>query len=148
MKKSIFTWFDIIELFVRYNLCFFTNFLFDYSKVKDLRSYLIEAFLKSFTDYQLWIIFMLSIPVIVFHYQLLRKTKTEIYCKVLVGETISNIAMMYMIDCTLALVTACILHIVLYIYYSINITNLLYLTITLMVYIIISVSKVRYYGGF
>ena len=99
MKKSLFRISDVLELCTAYMLCFFLNLLFDYVKIMDLDSYILKAFLKNFTDYQEIIVLIFTVVVIVFHYQMLHRKKTEIFCKMLVGDTIFNITIRYALNC-------------------------------------------------
>lgn len=145
MGKSLFRVTDILELCIIYMFMFFLNVLFDYVKTIDIDSYILKAFLKNFMDYQTLIIFLFTFIVLVFHYQMLHRKKTEIYCRILVGDTIFNIAIRYLIDCLIILGFVYILFIFLNCYLKLKITSNLYLVLIFIIYILISESQVWRY---
>ena len=148
MKKSLFRISDVLELCTAYMLCFFLNLLFDYVKIMDLDSYILKAFLKNFTDYQEIIVLIFTVVVIVFHYQMLHRKKAEIFCKMLVGDTIFNITIRYALDCIMILAFAYILSVLANVYLNFNLTSSLYLVPILITYILISARQVRKYENF
>ncbi len=76
----------------------------------DLDSYILKAFFENFTDYQEIIVLIFTvIVVIVFHYQMLHRKKAEIFCKMLVGDTIFNITIRYALNCLMILIFVCFL---------------------------------------
>ena len=91
MRKSLFRIVDVLELCTAYIFCFFLNVLLDYAKTLDLDSYILKAFVKNFIDYQPLIVLLFTFIVIVFHYQMLHRKKAEIFCKILVGDTVFHI---------------------------------------------------------
>lgn len=148
MKKSLFRISDVLELCTAYMFCFFLNLLFNYVKIMDLDSYILKAFLKNFTDYQEIIVLIFTVVVIVFHYQMLHRKKTEIFCKMLVGDTIFNITIRYALNCLMILIFVCFLSTLANVYLKFNLTSNLYLTFIFIIYILISAREVRKYENF
>ena len=148
MKKSLFRISDVLELCTAYMFCFFLNLLFDYVKIMDLDSYILKAFLKNFTDYQEIIVLIFTVVVIVFHYQMLHRKKTEIFCKMLVGDTIFNITIRYALNCLMILIFVCFLSTLANVYLKFNLTSNFYLTFIFIIYILISAREVRKYENF
>ena len=148
MKKSLFRISDVIELCTAYMFCFFLNLLFNYVKIMDLDSYILKAFLKNFTDYQEIIVLIFTVVVIVFHYQMLHRKKTEIFCKMLVGDTIFNITIRYALNCLMILIFVCFLSTLANVYLKFNLTSNFYLTFIFIIYILISAREVRKYENF
>ncbi len=148
MGKSLFRFVDTLELCIAYLICFSSNLLFDYVKTLNLDSYILKAFLKNIMDYQTIINFLLTSIVIVFHYQMLHRKKTEIYCRILVGDTLLNITIRYILNCLTILGLIYILSIVINVYLNYNLTSNLYLVYIFSTYILISASQVRKYENF
>ena len=148
MKKSLFRISDVLELCTAYMFCFFLNLLFDYVKIMDLDSYILKAFLKNFTDYQEIIVLIFTVVVIVFHYQMLHRKKAEIFCKMLVGDTIFNITIRYALNCLMILIFVCFLSTLANVYLKFNLTSNFYLTFIFIIYILISTREVRKYENF
>lgn len=148
MKKSLFRISDVIELCTAYMFCFFLNLLFNYAKIMDLDSYILKAFLKNFTDYQEIIVLIFTVVVIVFHYQMLHRKKAEIFCKMLVGDTIFNITIRYALNCLMILIFVCFLSTLANVYLKFNLTSNFYLTFIFIIYILISAREVQKYENF
>ena len=148
MKKSLFRISDVIELCTAYMFCFFLNLLFNYVKIMDLDSYILKAFLKNFTDYQEIIVLIFTVVVIVFHYQMLHRKKAEIFCKMLVGDTIFNITIRYSLNCLMILIFVCFLSTLANVYLKFNLTSNFYLTFIFIIYILISAREVQKYENF
>lgn len=148
MKKSLFRIPDVLELCSAYIFCFFLNTLFDYIKTLDLESYILKEFLNKFTNYQQLIVLLFTFIVIVFHYQMLHRKKTEIFCKKLVGDTIFNITIRYILDCLMILIFIYLLSALVNVYFNFNLINNLYLVGIFVVYIIISAREVQKYENF
>ena len=99
MKKTLFRTSDCIELSIVYLSCFILNIIIEYTKTLEINSYILENFIKIFTEHQTLITILFTFVVIIFHYQMLQRKKEEIFCKILVGDTISNIITKYILDC-------------------------------------------------
>ena len=127
MRKSLFRIVDVLELCTAYIFCFFLNVLLDYAKTLDLDSYILKAFVKNFIDYQPLIVLLFTFIVIVFHYQMLHRKKAEIFCKILVGDTVFHITIRYALDCIMILAFAYILSVLANVYLNFNLTSSLYL---------------------
>ena len=148
MRKSLFRIVDVLELSIAYIFCFFLNVLLDYAKTLDLDSYILKAFVKNFIDYQPLIVLLFTFIVIVFHYQMLHRKKAEIFCKILVGDTVFHITIRYALDCIMILAFAYILSVLANVYLNFNLTSSLYLVPILITYILISARQVRKYENF
>ena len=148
MKKSLFRISDVLELCTAYMFCFFLNLLFNYVKIMDLDSYILKAFLKNFTDYQEIIVLIFTVVVIVFHYQMLHRKKTEIFCKMLVGDTIFHITIRYALNCLMILIFVCFLSTLANVYLKFNLNSNFYLIFIFIIYILISAREVRKYENF
>lgn len=148
MRKSLFRIVDVLELCTAYIFCFFLNVLLDYAKTLDLDSYILKAFVKNFIDYHPLIILLFTFIVIVFHYQMLHRKKAEIFCKILVGDTVFHITIRYALDCIMILAFAYILSVLANVYLNFNLTSSLYLVPILITYILISARQVRKYENF
>jgi len=104
--------------------------------------------MENFMDHQTLIIFLFTFIVVVFHYQMLHRKKTEIYCRILVGDTILNITILYTLECLMILGFVYLLSIVISIYLNFNLTSNLYLVFIFVIYILISAIQVRKYENF
>jgi len=143
MKKSLFRLTDVLELCIAYFFCFSLNVFLDYAKTLDLDSYILKAFLKNFIDFQSLIVLLFTFIVVVFHYQMLHRKNTEIFCRILVGDTVFNITIRYVLDCIAILIFACFLSALASVYLNVNLTGNFYLVLIFMVYILISARQVR-----
>lgn len=148
MKKSLFRLIDRFELLSCYVLCFVFNIMFDYVKTLSIDSYLLRTFLKQFYDYQVLIIFLLTFIVVIFHYQMLHRKKIEVYCRILVGDTILSATIRYIFECLVILGIAFIISIIINIMLDINLTNNIYLSCIFVVYILISSRMVGRFENF
>jgi hypothetical protein len=128
----------MLELSIAYIFCFSLNLLLDYAKTLDLDAYILKAFLKNFIDYQPLIVLLFTFIVIVFHYQMLERKKTEIFCRILVGGTVFSITIRYVLDCLAVLI---------FVYLFSALVNLdnFYLVLIFVTYILISARQVRKY---
>ena len=145
MKKSLFRLTDMLELSVAYIFCFSLNLLLDYAKTLDLDAYILKAFLKNFIDYQPLIVSAFTFIVIVFHYQMLERKKTEIFCRILMGGTVPTITIRYMLDCIAILIFVYLLSALENLRLGFNLANNFYLVLILVTYILISARQVRKY---
>lgn len=143
MRKSLFRIADVLELCIVYIFCFSLNVLLNYAKTLDLDSYILKAFLKNFIDYQPLIVLLFTFIVIVFHYQMLHRKNTEIFCKILVGDTVFNIKIRYVLDCIAILIFAYFLSVLESVCLNVNLISDFYLVIIFIIYILISTRQVR-----
>lgn len=148
MKKSLFRLIDRIELLSCYILCFGFNIMFDYVKTLSIDSYLLEIFFKQFYDYRGLIIFLLTFVVVIFHYQILNRKKVEVYCRVLVGDTIRSITIRYFLECLAILLIAFVISAIANVILGIGLTNNIYLSCVFVVYILISSVMVSRFENF
>ena len=85
---------------------------------------------------------------IVFHYQMLRRKKEEIFCRILVGATVFHITIRYMRDCLRILIPVYFLSVLANFYMNFNLASNFYLVLILITYILISARQVRKYENF
>lgn len=145
MKKSLFRLTDMLELSIAYIFCFSLNLLLDYAKTLDLDAYILKAFLKNFIDYQPLIVSLFTFIVIVFHYQMLERKKAEIFCRILVGGTVSSITIRYVLDCLTVLIFVYLLSALVNLHFGFNSAENFYLVLIFVTYILISARRVRKY---
>ena len=145
MKKSLFRLTDMLELSIAYIFCFSLNLLLDYARALDLDAYILKAFLKNFIDYQPLIVLLFTFIVIVFHYQMLERKKTEIFCRILVGGTVFCITIRYVLDCLTVLIFVYLLSALVNLHFGFNLAGNFYLVPIFVTYILISARRVRKY---
>jgi hypothetical protein len=144
LRYSLFRYIDVFEVFVSYLICFSSNLIFIYVQTLNLKgSYILMSFLKSIIDYRLIINILLTFIIIVFHYQFLNRRKTEISCRILVGDTMVNIIFRYILNSLAILVFSFLLSLLLNFYLKLNVTSNLYLVFIFIIYILISAGKVE-----
>jgi len=148
MRKSLFRIADVLELCTAYIFCFFLNLFFDYVKTLEVDAYILKVFLENFIDYQQLIVLLFTFIVVVFHYQMLQRKKTEIFCRILVGDTVFSITIRYALDCLTILIFVYLLSALANVYLNFNLTGNLYLVLILIAYILISAGQVRKYENF
>lgn len=148
MRKSLFRFVDRFELLSCYLICFIFNIVFDFVKTLSIDSHLLQTFLKQFCDHQALIIFLFTFIVVIFHYQMLHKKKVEVYCRILVGDTILSITIRYILECLVILGITFLLSIIMNIRLSINLTSNIYLACIFVIYILISAGKVWRFENF
>lgn len=148
MKKSLFRLADRFELCITYLFCFSLNLIFDYVKTISFDSYILKAFLEKFTDNQTVIIILFTFIVGIFHYQMLHRKKIEIYCRILVGDTILNIALLYFFECLLTLGFVYLLSIMINIHLNFSLTSNIYLVCIFVIYILMSSIQIVKYENF
>lgn len=145
MKKSLFRPADILELGLAYAFCFSLCLMFDYVKTLEMTSDIITSFFRSFLQYQTIIVILSTFLVVVFHYQFSCRRKTEVFCRILVGDTLFNITVRYSLNCLTVLGFVYLLFALANAYLSFDLTNNLYLVPIFIVYILISARQVRNY---
>lgn len=144
MKYSLFRFIDVFEAFAIYLICFTSNLIFIYVQTLNLEdSSILKSFFKSITDYQLIISILLTIIIIVFHYQFLNRRKTEISCRILVGDSMVNIVIRYIWNSLAILVLSFLLSLSLNFYLELNVASNLYLVIIFVIYILIFAGQVK-----
>lgn len=144
MKHSLFRVIDVFEAFAIYLICFFLNLILVYVHNLNLEvSSVLESFLESITDYQFIISIFLTFIIIVFHYQFLNRRKTEIFCRILVGDTMANIIIRYILNSLTILVFSFLISLTLNFYLGLNVTVNLYLVFIFIIHILFSASRVR-----
>lgn len=145
MKKSLFRPADILELGIAYAFCFSLCLMFDYVKTLEMTSDIITSFFRSFLQYQTMIVILSTFLVVVFHYQFSYRRKTEVFCRILVGDTLFNITVRYSLNCLTVLGFVYLLFALANAYLSFDLTSNLYLVPIFIVYILISARQVRNY---
>ena len=145
MKKSLFRPADILELGVAYAFCFSLCLMFDYVKTLEMTSDIITSFFRNFLQYQAMLVILLTFLVVVFHYQFSCRRKTEVFCRILVGDTLFNITVGYSLNCLTVLGFVYLLFALANAYLNFDLTSNLYLVPIFIVYILISARQVRKY---
>jgi len=148
MKKSFFRCIDRVELLSCYILCFGFNIMFDYVSSLDIKSNLLQQFFKQFYDYRVLLIFLLTFAVVIFHYQMLNRKKVEMYCRILVGDTIKDTIVRYIFECLLILLIASVISMITDVMLRINVSNNIYLSCLFILYILISSRMVNRFENF
>lgn len=145
MKKTLFRLTDILELCIAYAFCFSLNLAFDYVKTLQITSDLLASFLRNFLPYQSIIVILSTFVVIVFHYQFSCRKKTEVFCRMLVGDTLFNIMVRYSLVCLIVLASIYLLSTMVNVYLGFSLTGNLYLALIFIGYILISARQVCKY---
>lgn len=145
MKKSLFRLADILELSVAYAFCFSLCLMFDYVKTLEMTSDILTSFFRNFLQYQTMIVIFSTFLVVVFHYQFSCRKKTEVFCRILVGDTLFNITVRYSLNCLTVLGFVYLLFALANAYLNFDLTSNLYLVPIFIVYILISAKQVRKY---
>lgn len=145
MKKSLFRLADLLELGVVYAFCFSLCLIFDYVRTLEMTSDILTSFFRNFLQYQTMIVMLSTFLVVVFHYQFSCRKKTEVFCRILVGDTLFNITVRYSLNCLTVLGFVYLLFALANAYLSFDLTNNLYLVPIFIVYILISARQVRNY---
>lgn len=130
---------------VSYAFCFSLCLMFDYVKTLEMTSDIITSFFRSFLQYQTMIVILSTFLVVVFHYQFSCRRKTEVFCRILVGDTLFNIMVRYSLNCLTVLGFVYLLFALANAYLSFSLTSNLYLVPIFIVYILISARQVRNY---
>ncbi|PPA71073.1 hypothetical protein C4B60_09875 [Jeotgalibacillus proteolyticus] len=144
MKYSLFRFKDVFEAIAIYLICFASNLLFIYVQTVNLEvSFILESFIESITEYQLIITILLTFMIIVFHYQFLNRRKTEISCRILVGDTMLKIIIRYILNSLAVLGFSFLLSLSLNFYLDVNVTSNFYLVFIFMLYILSSAGLVK-----
>ncbi|OLP65803.1 hypothetical protein BACPU_14210 [Bacillus pumilus] len=144
MKYSLFRSIDVFEAITIYLVCFTSNQIFIYvDTLKFKGSFILESFLESITEYQLIINILLTFIIIVFHYQFLDRRKKEVSCRILVGDTMVNVIVRYILNSLSILMLSFLLSLPLNFYLGLNITSNIYLVFIFIVYILFSIVQVK-----
>lgn len=106
IRRSLFRFSSWIELLIVYLVCFSFNTLLCFALTLDPDSFTLASFLDHFAHHRVAIVSVLTSIVLIFHYQMLMRARKEIYCRFLVGDTVSRMRIRYMCDCGAALVIA------------------------------------------
>lgn len=136
--KSLLRLKNRFELGILYLGCFFLAGLLVYVERCAASSYELMRYFKFITHNQLAFVLGFSAIVLVFHYQLLINSKTEIKCRLLVGDRLMLIKLRYSIECLAILAACCTLSIALHLLLGFNIANNLHLVSVLAIYILAS----------
>lgn len=136
--KSLFRLKNRLELSILYLGLFFLAGFLVYVEGCAASSYVLMRYSKFMTHNQLPLILGFSAVVLVFHYQLLVNSKTEIKCRVLVGDRLTLIKLRYGIECAVILAACCTPSIALHLLIGFDIASSLYLLFVLATYVLAS----------
>lgn len=146
--KSFFRNIDRIELCILYLFCFFLSVAFELGESLKTKSYILYTFVENFTDCKILITLLFTTIVVVFHYQILGRKKKEIYCRYLVGDTLSKLTIRYIFECLTILIIAFLIALFIKQSCNLNLYNDFYLVVIFVLYILISASRVKKYENF
>lgn len=142
-RKSIMRGKDRAELLISYLLCFSLITLSLYSQTIEIKQHILREYIKSFTDHYVFLSLVATLVVMIFHYQVLSKTKIEIRCRVLVGDILSRIKIRYVVECFGILAAAYLIHTYLGYFLGVKIGTGLYLIGVFGAYILITGRLVK-----
>lgn len=143
MKYSLFRLSDALEAFAIYLMCFASNLALVYVQTSNVEiASLLEAFIDSIVDYRLIISICLTFMMIVFHYQFLNRKKTEISCRILVGDTREGIIKRYILNSLTILMISFVASLLFGFYLNVIVTSNLYLVFIFTIYILVSAGQV------
>lgn len=145
MKQSLFRKKDVIELCILYIVCFMLEFMLENIKNIKINIEIVEYFLSGFARYKIPIVLLFSIVVVVYHYQFVFRKKKEIYCRILVGDTLQDIKKKYILENVTILLLNYLLFNVISIYLDIDVFKNSYLFFCLLMYILVSTSGMKNY---
>lgn len=145
MKQSLFRKKDVIELCILYIVCFMLEFMLENIKNIKINIEIVEYFLSGFARYKIPIVLLFSIVVVVYHYQFVFRKKKEIYCRILVGDTLQDIKKRYILENVTILLLNYLLFNVISIYLDIDVFKNSYLFLCLLMYILVSTSGMKNY---
>lgn len=145
MRYSLFRFRDVIEAFAIYFMCFGLNLFLVYiqSSTMEVAS-LLEAFIDGIVEYRILISIFLTFMMAVFHYQFLNRKKTEIACRILVGDTREYVITRYIVNSLTILLFSFVIALVVGVYLDVAATSNLYLLFLFMGYLFISVRQVKH----
>ena len=144
MKYSLFRFSDFLQAYVIYLFCFSANLGLVHVQTLKLERYpMLKSFLENIISYQPIFIFSLTLLQIIFHLQFLIQKKTEIYCRILVGDTNTHLTLRYLLDSLIILIFSYLVSLILVYYLKISIFTNIYLFALFIIYILISSIKVR-----
>ena len=142
MKKSIYRISERMELFISYFICFGVASLFEYLKNIKFKSLLMEMYFKQIYDFRMVILLILSFMVLAFHYQIANRKKTEVYCRIVVGETLHHLVFLYLVENVILLICTSAIFFVLNSVSGLQIMDSVYLLLILVIYIFIGLRMV------
>lgn len=105
---------------------------------------LLEAFIDGIVEYRILISIFLTFMMAVFHYQFLNRKKTEIACRILVGDTREYVITRYIVNSLTILLFSFVIALVVGVYLDVAATSNLYLLFLFMGYLFISVRQVKH----
>ncbi|QCT75792.1 hypothetical protein EST43_11370 [Macrococcoides canis] len=144
MRYSLFRFIDFFEICILYIVCFISNTLLMNIQIFNLsNSFILQSFLQSLSEYYYITLILFSFIIIIFHYQFLGRKKTEVFCRILVGDTMIQIIKRYILDSVCILLIAFLISLVLNLYLKIDVKGNLYLIFIFVTYIIISAGQVK-----
>lgn len=144
MKFSLFRFLDVFESFSIYLFCFASNLTFSYVEtLNSEHSPIVQSFIKTILDNQLIINIFLSFIVLLFHYQFLNRRKTEISCRILVGDTKLTLIIRYILNSLTILGISFLMSLSLNFYLELSVISNLYLVGIFTGYILISAGQVK-----
>lgn len=142
--RSLFRHKQRLELLCLYLFCFGLLGFLSYAEIEGSTSEILADYLKFLTKYKLQIVIILSLVVPVAHYQMLLKARTEVSCRVVVGDTLLRIKTRYLTECFVVLGVASFVS---FICFPLSTSDALNLNGLLALYAIASLVFVRGHGS-
>lgn len=147
VTKSLFRKVDIVELECAYIAVFFTETFICYMKNLHLNLAKREI-AEQIISHKVLIELLLSLLVVVFYYQFLVRKKTEIFCRILVGDTMREMTVRYLKDCMKILGSTFLVCVLVKFVFMLDLRGSYYLLCLFILFILISSSQVHRYEKF
>ncbi len=132
--------FELLGLYLGF---FFLSWFFSYVAHGSASSYVLIRYLKPLLEYQTQLLLGLSLVVAVHHYQFLLAAKTEVKCRVLVGDRVCTIRFRYALACVTILLFSFCISIAAHLSLNLNIDNSVYLFTCFAAYITLTALLLR-----
>lgn len=144
-KKSLLRLYDIVEFFISFFICFSINIIFSYVSTIKVNSYMLHSFLAAILEYQDRISTSFTLIVIVVLYDFIHRKKTEVFCRILVGDTIQKIMMNFFCRSIIILVIAFMYSIIISLIFNFDIIKNIRSLLIIISYLIITTFIFRNY---
>ena len=136
MDRSILRLNNRLELVFLYLGCFLLAGFFVYLKHQADDSEVLMSYIKFMIEKRRAFVLGFSAFVLVFLYQLVTKARTEVRCRVLVGDTLRQIKLRYLVECLILLGISTVVHLLL----GFEIVDSFYVLLALAAYVLLSAA--------
>ncbi len=138
MDRSILRLNNRLELVFLYLGCFLLAGFFVYLKHQADDSDVLMSYIKFMIEKRRAFVLGFSAFVLVFLYQLVTKARTEVRCRVLVGDTFRQIKLRYLVECLILLGISFLLSTVVHLLLGFEIVDSFYVLLALAAYVLLS----------